>query len=110
WAMDKGGGGTRFNEAEADKPRMLALDTAQWIAIARASMRPRQISLGCSNDHHTRLCGAASFNEAEADKPRMPPIALTYGKDGPRASMRPRQISLGCAPRGKKTVTTAELQ
>src|SRR5690606_21690185 len=63
-----------FNEAEADKPRMLK-----------------------DGDHVLVSC--CGFNEAEADKPRMPRLVEPC-LDGFRASMRPRQISLGCTGSG----------
>ena len=64
---------TRFNEAEAIKPRNH--DGAKKMrAAGDASMRPRQSSLGIK--HTLEQGGGQSFNEAEAIKPRNLIIAV----------------------------------
>ena len=63
-----------FNEAEAIKPRKLRPTTTSVVTI-RASMRPRQSSLGndgSSGDYEMVTRPIAGFNEAEAIKPRKP--------------------------------------
>ena len=66
-------GRSGFNEAEAIKPRNLALLAHTRFLVGRASMRPRQSSLGIARPlPNRRNHGRACFNEAEAIKPRNP--------------------------------------
>ena len=60
----------RFNEAEAIKPRNLRLAKSYLVEDAKASMRPRQSSLGIRSGGTSSRSRPACFNEAEAIKPR----------------------------------------
>ena len=85
----------RFNEAEAIKPRNQLHDLDAGVPVPRASMRPRQSSLGIKEWAVTTVGWKESFNEAEAIKPRNPVAELILNATASRASMRPRQSSLG---------------
>ena len=88
-------GDSGFNEAEAIKPRNQPVRIqAQFVAQMRASMRPRQSSLGIA-----KL--AEEFNSAigASMRPRQSSLGISEGLSiyliEPPASMRPRQSSLG---------------
>ena len=86
---------TGFNEAEAIKPRN-RVRQIHHAPRSRASMRPRQSSLGIHLQHlRGRWELQCGFNEAEAIKPRNPSSARRALVLPAGASMRPRQSSLG---------------
>ncbi len=61
----------RFNEAEANAPRMRVSSVQLSVAVDGASMRPRRMRLGCKTALPTYRRAMRRFNEAEANAPRM---------------------------------------